>query len=174
MNIYPSFTNARSSASYKFSALRMRALRDSFWAKLTGRNSKLTAFPEHAQRDRPNRKLVGVKDIRIDQIIGTLNRDCDFDNKFRPLGKHLLERWVNIFAYLDPDGWEPILVHKIGEQYYVEDGHHRVSVARSIEMFFIQAKVWEYTPAQSKRTADCAKLRCPESSPAKVRQRVAG
>ncbi len=173
MSMYPSFTNRRSSASYKFSALRMRALRDSLWAKLTGRNSKLAAFPEHAQRDRPNRKLVGVKDIRIDQIIGTLNRACDFDDKFRPLGVHLLERWVNIFVNLDPDSWEPILLHKLGEHYYVEDGHHRVSVARSIGKFFIQAKVWEY-PLQQKRKERCVPVQCTESRPAKVRQRVAG
>jgi hypothetical protein len=172
--MYPTFANKRSQASSKFSTLRMRALRDSLWAKLTGRNSKLAAFPEHAQRDLPNRKLVGVKDIRLDQIIGTLNRECDFDIKFRPLGKHLLERWVNVFVNLNPDSWEPILLHKIGEQYYVEDGHHRVSVARSIGMFFIQAKVWEYS-SQPKRKGKKIEVRCPECcSPAKVPQRVAG
>ena len=173
MNINPSFTNPYSAASYKFSALRMRALRDSLLAKISGRNSKLASFPEHAQRDLPNRKLIGVKDIHIDQIIGTLNRESDFDNKFRPLGKHLLDRWVNISAYLNPDGWEPILVHKIGEQYYVEDGHHRVSVARSIGMFFIQAKVWEY-PVQQKKMRGCEPVRCAEGNPAKVAQRAAG
>lgn len=173
MNIQPSFTNIRSFTYYKFSELRMRALRDSFWAKLTGKNSRLATFPEHALRDHPNRKLIGVKDIRIDQIIGTLNRDCDFDDKFRPLGKHLLNRWVNIFVNLDPDGWPPILVHKIGEQYYVEDGHHRVSVARSIGMLFIQAKVWEY-PVQQKRTGNCEQMRCTERSSVKSAQRAAG
>jgi len=41
-----------------------------------------------------------------------------------------------------------IVVHKIGEQYYVEDGHHRVSVARSVGMVFIEAKIWEYSTIQ--------------------------
>ena len=173
MNMQPSFTNIRSLTSYKFSALRMRALRDSFWAKLTGRNSRLAIFPEHTLRDHPNRKLIGVKDIRIDQVIGTLNRECDFDDKFRPLGKHLLNRRVNIFVNLDPDGWEPILVHKIGEQYYVEDGHHRVSVARSIGKLFIQAKVWEY-PAGQKRAVICERIQCTERSSVKAAQRAAG
>ena len=173
MNIQPSLTNERSFAAYQFSILRIRALQDSFWAKLTRRNSRLAAFPEHARRDHPNRKLIGVKDIHLDQIIGTLNRGSDFDNKFRPLEKHLLNRWVNIFVELDPDGWEPILVHKIGERYYVEDGHHRVSVARSLGMLFIQAKVWEY-PAKQQRTVTCEQARCPQKSPVKAAQRVVG
>jgi hypothetical protein len=172
MNIHPTFTNTRSFTTYQFSALRMRAVRDSFLAKLTGRNSSLAAFPEYAQRERPNKKLIGLKDIRIDQIIGTLNRGCDFDDQFRPLRKHLSNRWVNILN-LDPDGWEPILVHKVGEQYYVEDGHHRVSVARSIGMLFIHAKVWEY-PVQQKRIVNCEQMPCAEKSFSRVTQHVTG
>ena len=167
MNSYPLITNNYSFASYKFSALRMRALRHSFWAKLTGKNSKLATFPEHIQRDHPNRKLSGIKDIQLDQIVGTLNRDSDFDNKFRPLGEHLLDRWVNIFINLDRDNWPPILVHKIGDQYYVEDGHHRVSVARSIGILFIQAKVWEY-PVPEKRMVDCEQAQCSKKNFAKA------
>ncbi|MBC7876413.1 MAG: hypothetical protein H7Y59_04510 [Anaerolineales bacterium] len=173
MNMYPSFTNKRSLASSNFYTLRMQALRDLLWSKLTGRNSKLATFPRHTERGHANRKLIGVKDIHIDHIIGTLNRDSDFDDNFRPLGKHLFERWVNIFANLDPDSWEPILVHKIGEQYYVEDGHHRVSVARSLGMLFIQAKVWEYSVEQ-KKIRGCKPIRCAENSSAKVPQRAAG
>jgi hypothetical protein len=150
-------------ASYKFSALQMRALRYSFWAKLIGKNSRLAVFPEHIQHDHPNRKLSGVMDIQIDQIIGTLNRDSDFDNKFRPLGEHLLDRWVNIFINLNRDSWPPILVHKIGDQYFVEDGHHRVSVARSVGMLFIQAEVWEY-PVPGKEAVTCELVCCSKKS----------
>jgi hypothetical protein len=171
MNMYPSFTNNYGAAADQFSALRSRARWASLLAKLTGRNLKLASFPEHAQRDHPNRKMIGTKDIRVDQIVGTLNRDCDFDNQFRPLEKHLLERWVNIFVYLHPDSWEPIIVHKIDDQYYVEDGHHRVSVARSLGMFFIQAKVWEY-PVQKKKPVICGQSRCAERSPIKSTRRV--
>jgi hypothetical protein len=173
MNPYPSFTNVRSAAADKFLALRLQAVRISFWAKLTGRNSRLAAFPEHAQCNHPNRKLIGVKEIRVDQIIGTLNRERDFDHKFRPLGKHLLERWVSIFADLDPDSWEPILVHKIGEQYYVEDGHHRVSVARNNGRSYIQAKIWDY-PLRPQKAVMCQPSPCPEPRAVKAAQRAAG
>ncbi|MCA2002746.1 MAG: hypothetical protein LDL51_12840 [Chloroflexi bacterium] len=119
-------------AADKFSEQRTLAQRHSMLAKLTGRSAKLAVFPEDIRRDHPNRKLTGVIDIRIEQIVGTMSRCADFDCKFRPLGKHLLERWVNVFVNINPDNWSPILAHKVGEQYYVEDGHHRVSVARAL------------------------------------------
>lgn len=148
MNIYPSFTNLRSHVSYKFSALQTRALHDGLWAKVTGRNSSLGTFPEEVRRSNPNKKLLGVKEIRVDQIVGTLNRFSDFDHEFRPLKQHLLNRWVDTFIRLQHDEWLPIVVHKIGDQYYVEDGHHRVSVARAIGMIFIEANIWEYSTIQ--------------------------
>ena len=161
MNIHPSFTHLRSNTEYKFSSLRMRALRDLFLAKLIGRNSKLIKFHEQVQRVGHNRRMLGVQDVRVKQIVGTLNRDCDFDDQFRPLGKHLLERWVNTFIRLQRDEWSPILVHKLGEQYYVEDGHHRVSVARSVGMMYITANVWEYQ-SQPTQTESCGAMRCTE------------
>jgi hypothetical protein len=161
MNIHPSFTNFHSATTHEFASLRMRALRDLFLAKLTGKDSKLMKFHKQVQRADTNRKLLGMQDIRVEQIIGTLNRDCDFDNQFRPLGKHLLDRWVKAFISLQHDEWAPILVHKLGEQYFVEDGHHRVSVARSVGMFYITAKVWEYhsQPAQAE---SCEMAQCTE------------
>lgn len=145
MNIYPSFTNARSFTAYQFSRLRMRGLWDSFLAKLSGRNLTLVTFAEKLRRDNPNRQLLSLKNIRVNEITGTLNRRSDFDDKFRPLGKHMLNRWVNTFISLERDGWSPIVVHKVEGEYYVEDGHHRVSVARFIGMVYIEAVVWEYS-----------------------------
>jgi hypothetical protein len=167
MNIYPSFTNIRSFMSYKFSMLRMRALRDLVWAKLTGRETKLAVFPGQEQRNNPNRRLLGTKDIPVEEIIGTFNRESDFDHQFRPLSKHLCTRWINTCINLERDAWPSILVHKIGEHYYVEDGHHRVSVARSIGMAFIEAKVWEY-PVPRAQTETCQSTKCAERSSSKA------
>jgi hypothetical protein len=38
---------------------------------------------------------------------------------------------------------------KVGENYYVEDGHNRVSVARALGMLSIRAEVWEYPIRQA-------------------------
>ena len=143
--MYPHLTNVRSSLVDRFYALQSPARRDSLFAKLFGQSTNLELFPEAAPEKSPNRKLIGMEDIPVEQIVGTLNRQSDFDHKFRPLKSYLRDRWVNVYLTLEKDGWAPIVVHKVGEQYYVEDGHHRVSVARSLGFDFIQAKIWEYT-----------------------------
>ena len=163
MNIYPLFIDVRGHLAYQFSTLRMQALRDSLWAKLIGKNTKLAIFPEQAPEKSPNRKLVGVEDILVEQIVGTLGRPSDFDHQFRPLKKNLRDRWVNVHLSLEINGWSPILVHKVGNNYYVEDGHHRVSVARSLGMAFIQANVWEYS-VEAKPIRSCQPLQNIEKS----------
>lgn len=161
MNVSPSFTNLRSLTLYKFSTIQKRALWDAFWSKITGRDTKLAAFPKHEYRKHPSRRMIGTKEIPVEKIIGSFNRVSDFDYQFRPLSKHLSDRWVNTCIRLEHDAWSPILVHKIGDVYYVEDGHHRVSVARAVGMAFIEANVWEYSaPILPAKT--CQPIRCPE------------
>jgi hypothetical protein len=157
MNLYPQLTNVRSSLIDKFYALQAPARRDSIWAGLTGKSTSLARFPEQTPEKSPNRKLAGVKDIQVEQIVGTLNRHSDFDNKFRPLKGHLRDRWVNVYLSLENGGWEPIVVHQIGDRYYIEDGHHRVSIARSLGMGFISARVWEY-PVDGKQSRQCQEV----------------
>lgn len=167
MNMYPHLTNVRSSLADKFYALQTPARRDSIWARLTGQSTKLAIFPEEAPQKSPNRKFIGVQDIPVEQIVGTLNRQNDFDHKFRPLKSYLRDRWVNVYLSMENGGWSPIVVHKVGEQYYVEDGHHRVSVTRSLGMTYIQAKIWEY-PAQILHAPECPSIPCPERSAVKA------
>lgn len=113
----------------------MRAVHASLCAGSRGVNTKPALFPEEAPNKSPNKRFLGVVDIPIPEIIGTVSRQSDFDYKFRPLHKYLRDRWVNTYLTLQ----------KVGESYYVEGGHHRVSVAQALGMAFIQAKVWEYS-----------------------------
>ena len=168
MNLYPQLTNVRSSLIDHFYALQRPAWRDSLWAKLIGKSTNLARFPEQAPQKSSNRKLVAVQDIPLRQIVGTLNRHNDFDHKFRPLKSYLRDRWVNVHCSLENGGWDPILVHMVGNRYYIEDGHHRVSIARSLGMEFIQANVWEYHreyhPIDGRQSKECLPVRCPERS----------
>jgi len=145
----------------------MDALRDLLWARLIGRNRKLAIFSEQAPEKSPNRRFIGITDIPLDLIVGTLDRHDDFDHKFRPFRSYLRDRWVNTYLALEQDGWSPIVVHKVGDNYYIEDGHHRVSVARWLGIAFIQAKVWEYT-IQVKQSKRCQSVRGPERSSSKL------
>ena len=167
MHIQLSFTEIRTHLSHKFFTLRTEARREALWAKLMGKNTQLTTFPEAAPEKSPNRRFIGTQDVPVEQIVGTISRQSDFDHKFRPLNKHLRERWVDVYLTIERDGWLPILLHKVGENYYVEDGHHRVSVAQALGMVFIPAKVWEYA-SELKTVKKCQPEPCPELSSANV------
>ena len=164
MNIQPSFIHLRSYLASEFSILCRRARWESIWARLVGRNTALGKFPAGTFPQGLNRKSIGLKEIKVDEIAGTLYRHSDFDAKFRPLKKNLLDRWVNIYLLYQREGWPPILAHKVGDRYYVEDGHHRVSVARALGVVYIQAQVWEYPDNTPSRT-EFPSMECPESRP---------
>ena len=135
MNMYPftAVTNIRSHLAYKFHSLRASAQRELFLGKLIGRDTLLQTFPRGMERKNPNRKLLPIQDIPIEKIVGSVNRHDDFDYKFRPLKENARDRWIDIHLFLE-EGWPPILVHKIGSEYFVEDGHHRLSVAQELGM----------------------------------------
>jgi hypothetical protein len=173
MNAFPHLTNMRSHLSDQFNALRARAVRGSLWAKLIGKSTTLEVFPEEAPEKSPNRTFTGAIEVPLEQIVGTLNRQSDFDKQFRPLKAYLRDRWVNVYLAHQNEGWPPILLHRVGGRYYVEDGHHRVSVARALQLSFIQATVWEY-PARAQKTRSCAEAECPRRTCSTVCAGVAG
>ena len=167
MNMHPSLTGLRSHLSDTFSRIQSQASRSLLWSRLTGRNIRLEMFPEKAPEKSLNRTYASREEIPIERIIGTLNRREDFDRQFRPLGGHLRDRRVNTCLTLERQGWDPVLVHKVGNRYYVEDGHHRVSVARWLGMTSIQANVWEY-PVKVQPWKKCDPAPCPEISSSTV------
>jgi hypothetical protein len=122
----------------------MQSLRASLLAKLYGKSHQLKTLSDVMQANFQNKKYMGFQNISVTRIVGTISRNDDFDEFFRPRKKHLRNRWINIFL-LDSDYWPPIVVHQIGDDYFVEDGHHRVSVARSKGIMFIEAEVWDHS-----------------------------
>jgi hypothetical protein len=82
--------------------------------------------------------------VRVDQIIGSLNRYHEFDRAFLPAEDQIASRWQNIDrAFYKDISLPPVLLYKVGEVYFVVDGHHRVSVAREKGQEFIEAEVRE-------------------------------
>jgi hypothetical protein len=167
-NHYVPFTYLRSFLAYKFQSLRAQAQRELLLAKLMRRTTLLQTFPSGLKDKNPNRRLLPIQDIPTNQVVGTLNRRDDFDYKFRPLKNMARDRWVNTHITLDGEGWEPILVHKIGSEYFVEDGHHRLSVANALGMKFIQAKVWEYPVVEVVKVNACRAANCAEAHSPKL------
>jgi hypothetical protein len=146
MNYSATLTTKRQSAIELFNDLRTRAARTAFLRQLTRRADALADFSAALPCLNPNRSYAGVQAIRLEQITGSVGRSTDFDSNFRPLKGHLRERWVSNYLHMQRGNNEAIRVFQVGDRYYVEDGHHRVSVARATGMAFIEAEVWQYHP----------------------------
>ena len=80
----------------------------------------------------------------VKQIVGSLNRYAEFDRAFKPVDDRLAARWQNVdYAFYKSIGLPPVLLYKVGQVYFVVDGHHRVSVAREQGQEDIEADVRE-------------------------------
>lgn len=85
---------------------------------------------------------VGMEVIPIEKIVGSEGRYKDFDNKFLPKNTNTKERWENVDEAVIKDiVLPPIRVYELAGVYFVRDGNHRVSVAKSKGVEFIDAEV---------------------------------
>jgi hypothetical protein len=87
---------------------------------------------------------VGLREVPVSQIVGSVGRHRDFDRAFLPSKPDLGTRWRRIDEIMDRgEELPPVSLYKIGDVYFVQDGNHRVSVAlqRGVEM--IDAEVIE-------------------------------
>ncbi len=130
-----------------FHRARQQATLATVLARINGRSVDLLSFDDVRQKLRASEVTSrGVQDIPIDAIVGTVNRTVDFTRDFLPLQPSDEERWARVRSATDDPkvgGMPPIDVYKIGEAYFVRDGHHRVSVARTLGQTHIQAYVTE-------------------------------
>jgi hypothetical protein len=86
----------------------------------------------------------GLQVIPLDSIVGTVDRSREFDRRFRPTSRRVRDRWQRVAeAQRRGEAMPPISVYRIGDMHFVEDGHHRVSVARAQGRRDIDAYVTE-------------------------------
>jgi hypothetical protein len=82
--------------------------------------------------------------VALDAIVGSVGRGRDFDRRFRPRSGRVRGRWEQIaVAMRRGEPLPPVALKQIGELYFVDDGHHRVSVARALGRAEIDAYVTE-------------------------------
>jgi hypothetical protein len=91
------------------------------------------------------RRDLGIQTIPLDSIVGTVDRQrAQFDRAFRPMTGELRDRWQRVAtARRSGVALPPIDVYRVGGLHFVEDGHHRVSVARALGDDTIEARVRE-------------------------------
>lgn len=133
-----------SQASHEdFFRARNKALINDLQHLLNPEEAKLLSFNDIKQMLKPrNEVYLGMKVIPIELIVGSEGRYQDFDNRFFPRSAHLKTRWARIDqAHLSDVILPPITLYEIGGLYFVRDGNHRVSVARSKGIENIDAEV---------------------------------
>ena len=86
----------------------------------------------------------GMRAVPIDAVVGSEGRYRDFNSEFLPRRRHLRSRWERIdVAHYRSITLPPITLYKVGTVYFVRDGNHRVSVARTKGVEFVDAEVTE-------------------------------
>ncbi|NUQ38816.1 MAG: universal stress protein [Caldilineales bacterium] len=128
-----------------FQYARWQATFEQILARLRGESNSLLSYEEvramlHAE-ETPRRQL---REIPLAAIVGSVGRYNDFTRTFLPLRDSDQERWARVQVQMSGlVGLPPIEAYQIGDVYFVQDGNHRVSVARMLEATAIEAYVTE-------------------------------
>lgn len=139
-----------------YARARGRARRRELWSALTIRSYRLLALAEIERTSTLQaRSYAGIQTVPISRIRGSESRCNDFDQDFNPLRDHNKGRWLRIALARGRDKTlPPVKLIKVGDLYFVRDGHHRISVARAMGQLEIEAEVtiWRVTRRQSLET----------------------
>ncbi|HSJ56686.1 MAG TPA: DUF4032 domain-containing protein [Anaerolineae bacterium] len=153
--------SVRQKAEEAFTQARRRAFVQRIWHYVTRQpEDGLLSFDQ--VRDKLSirgQHYVGLRSIPIEKVVGTVGRYQEFNRAFLPTQEHIRERWKRVYEAAHGSGLPPIDVYKIGEVYFVRDGHHRVSVLKELGAPTIEALVTELdTPVSLAADVDVAQL----------------
>ena len=128
-----------------FAHARFKAFLNRVRNVLSGQPHTLLYYDEVKEKLRIGGPIYrGIKTVEVEKIVGSLNRYHQFDRAFLPLDDHVAPRWQNVDrAFYQEVNLPPVVLYKVGDVYFVVDGHHRVSVAREQGQLFIEAEVRE-------------------------------
>ena len=130
-----------------FHRLRSKAALERFWAGIRGESLDLMPYDEVSSKLRAvSQTNIGIQQVPLENIVGSVNRTSDFDRNFRPLSDGDRSRWANVKAAMTSPyttGVPPVSLYKIGEAYFVLDGNHRISIAKEMGLDSIEAYVTE-------------------------------
>ena len=86
----------------------------------------------------------GIRAVPVAKIVGSVGRTRDFDGAFLPTRASAATRWKRVDrAFYGAEVLPPVRLFKVGDEYFVEDGNQRVSVARYQGVEWIDAEVVE-------------------------------
>jgi len=136
-------TGFDSQAKEDFNRARLREMFGRALGVLRNEKNQLLSLKEVRALLRPHSESYrGLQTVRIDRIVGSEGRYLDFNRTFLPKHEHLRGRWTRVdLARYQQVQLPPVTLYEIGGVYFVRDGNHRVSVARTQGGEFIDAEV---------------------------------
>lgn len=133
-------------AQEEFRQLRFRSAFTRLFNRLSRKATHLCTFEGRAlTQGHPT-----LRDICLGRIVGSVGRAQDYLPGFLPLQSSDEARWVRVRLAAEDTGLPPTEVYQIGEDYYVLDGQHRVSVLKRMGAKATEAYVTRVTPLQPK------------------------
>jgi hypothetical protein len=141
-------------ADRDFGRARRRSWLRRLASRLRGEPASQNALPSFDEARRSlralNRMPRGTRAVDPRKIVGSVGRREDFDRSFMPLRASAGQRWKRVdLAFHKGEELPPVSLYKLGDDYFVEDGNHRVSVARFHGVEWIDADVTELRPARA-------------------------
>jgi len=136
----------RIQAREAFSQARRRAFLRRILGFLTGHHPEdlLSFWEVRAKLKIRGQHDAGLQTIALDRIAGSVGRYQEFNRAFLPTQEFIRERWMRVYEVAHSQaGFPSIDVYKIGDVYFVRDGHHRVSVLKELGAMTIEAMVTE-------------------------------
>lgn len=102
-----------------------------FWRRLRRRRSDLVKYDAVAAQVGTRHWLpCRLEYVPINQIVGSVGRTNDFTREFLPRARVNRDRWQWVdAAFNGAVDLPPVELLRIGDVYFVNDGHHRISVA---------------------------------------------
>lgn len=133
-------TNLRLDAAKSFNLAYSRGKRNQLLAKILRKENHLQTLS--SQPVASTHPISSIISVPIRQIKGSLGRSTDFDVNFNPLQERSRSRWISILTAVRMNIALPAVeLVQVGETYYVRDGHHRISVAKSMDQEMIEARI---------------------------------
>jgi hypothetical protein len=85
---------------------------------------------------------LGRQTVELSRVVGSIGQHDRFDAAFMPLRRASPERWKRVDrAFRTGPDLQPVSLYALDGDYFVEDGHNRVSVARFHGAEWIDAEV---------------------------------
>ena len=150
MPLFDDRTTKRAKKEHRADTDFIQARQKAFWDEIKGfisrRSNRLLPFDE--VKDKLEVCFVrdlGVQTVPIDSIVGSEGRYRSFTRHFLPLDDDLRDRWKKVDeAHYAKQSLPPVALYKVCDAYFVKDGHHRISVARTKGVKHIEALIYEY------------------------------